>query len=107
MGLPQKLCTKNEEKIGKEKNLSEGYQNCDSHVGREQMTNRRRPPNTMEKNNSNSSSITIHLSLTSSPSSPRIDLVLDSSGGSSISALELQTKVSKVTNIPLTGKTFF
>ena len=62
---------------------------------------------TME-NNSSSSSITIHLSLTSSPSSPRIDLVLDSGGvGSSISALELQTKVSKVTNIPLTGKTFF
>ena len=58
---------------------------------------------TME-NNSSSSSITIHLSLTSSPSSPRIDLVIDSSGGSSISALELQTKVSKVTNIPLTGK---
>jgi hypothetical protein len=61
----------------------------------------------MEKNNSSSSSITIHLSLTSSPSSPRIDLVIDSGGSSSISALELQTKVSQVTNIPLTGKTFF
>jgi hypothetical protein len=69
------------------------------------MTNSITP--TME-NNSSSSSITIHLSLTSSPSSPRIDLVLDSGGGSSsISAVELQTKVSKVTNIPLTGKTFF
>jgi len=42
--------------------------------------------------------ITIHLSLTSSPTTPRIDLAIDSGG--SISALELQTKVSEATNIP-------
>ena len=42
--------------------------------------------------------ITIHLSLTSSPATPRIDLAMDSGG--SISALELRTKVSEATNIP-------
>ena len=49
-------------------------------------------------NGSSSSMITIHLSLTSSPTTPRIDLAIDSGG--SISALELQTKVSEATNIP-------
>ena len=49
-------------------------------------------------NGSSSGMITIHLSLTSSPTTPRIDLAIDSGG--SISALELQTKVSEATNIP-------
>ena len=49
-------------------------------------------------NGSSSSMITIHLSLTSSPTSPRINLAIDSGG--SISALELQTQVSEATNIP-------
>ena len=49
-------------------------------------------------NNDSSNIITIHLSLTSSPTTPRIDLAIDSGG--SMSALELRTKVSEATNIP-------
>ena len=48
-------------------------------------------------NNMTSNSITIHLSLTSSPSTPRSSLVLTSSTTSN----ELRTKVSQQTNVPL------